>query len=281
MPDDGKVETLGFEHLSFIAQQSVDGINAVLEDMLKVEILPYGYQVAIEESAQFEDRFPCYVSDQKPATIHFNTIQYDKLLGDFTTGTDITGEDVTRTYIGCAISLKTLERSISPKDVNKIDRIYTIMSDINTICKAVKTSSFKERDQKDQLLNLMLSDEKIICRVNNLRFGIGVLFMAETARGNRDFVTRLSEALSNRMQMTLARKNSYIAFLEGHGYDKNQAEDIFAEHITEVELAICFPMCEEEIRIILEICGQQDGEERVNPDMRIEQADIEQGFIVD
>ena len=281
MPAEGKVETLGLEHLNFVAQQTVDEINAALKDMLKVEILPYGYQVVVEESAQFEDRFPCYVSDQRPAAIHFNTEQYDKLLGDFTTGTDITGEDVARTYIGCGISLKTLERSISPKDVNKVDRIYTIMSDINTICEAVKTSGFKERDQKDQLLTLMSSDEKIRCRINNLRFGVGVLLMAENARGNGDFVKRLSEALRNRMQMTLARKNSYISFLEGQGYDKNQAEDVFAEHITEVELAICFPMCEEEIRIILEICGQKDGEERVNPDMRVEQADIEQGFIVE
>ena len=151
------------------------------------------------------------------------------------------------------------------------------MNEIDYICDAVRCSTFTEKDQQDQLLSLMLTDENLRCRINSLRFGIGALFISEHSRGNEEFAQRLQAALHRRMELTLARRTSYITLVEGYGYNKEQAEQMFAEQISEIELAICFPMSEQEVTGILKICAQIYGNEITGPEMVLDESEVSQG----
>lgn len=273
------VEEFGSERLTLVVNQVVEGINSVLSDTLMDDCLADGYFVDVISGSDNVDRSTCLISDEKPARIIFNDAQFESLVVDFSTGAGVTNEDVARVYVGAGVAMKSLERSISPKDYLKVDRIYTIMAGINDICTAVSCSAdFGDKDQKDQLFSLMLSDEKTRCRINNLRFGVGLLFESEKARGNEEFVNRVSQAIRNRMTETLTRKNSYIAFLEGQEYDKTQAEALFAEHITELELAICFPMTDKEIRNIFNVSSMNMQNHDHVSTVGIELSDLSDGF---
>jgi|GEM_PF-1416666 len=246
-------EQLQLQHLDLIAEQTVKGIVIAFDDRIGVEMFPKGIEVRIDTSEKLEDRFPVLI-ETKPTVLHFNTNQYQELIDDFGLSRGLSSEYVARLYIGCSIPLKLLEQSVVPQDKTKVERLAAIMADVNSIANAVRCSRFGEVDQHDQLLRLMQADEKTLWRINSLRFGIGVLFMAETARGNPQYGEEMKRMFRGVMCETLLRRGDYVKFLEGHGYSALEAETIYGEHITDIELAACFPMSSTEINTILDVC---------------------------
>jgi hypothetical protein len=251
-------EVAAQERLNFVVQQSLDHVVAYFGG--QAQIFDTGIEVEVCRSEELQDRFPALVRPGDPNKLFFEETQYSRLISDISERYKVTPESVARLYIGCGMTTTVLENGISPMQPAQVDKLYTVLSDTDELTSAINCVDelFGDEERFMATLNVMTSNESRVCRINALRFAVGTFFMAEAHQGNPDYGDLMTKSFRETLNEKLAKRENYIKLFKALGNTREQAEYSFADKISLVELAVCFPMSEAEIKVITDIANYED-----------------------
>lgn len=201
----------------------------------------------------------------RPArTIYFDLPTYEDLCDHFTNPPRVTNQDVARLYLGTGVISSILQERVAPEDTEQVEQFWEIMRDHQPLDEAVDKAAEFDTATKSILKNaLMHYREDRMARTNAMRFALGLLFMqSEEPLSNKSsasdisfsYETRLTDESRSGLLVMLRNRPVYKRILLTLGNTPEGADRVFADHISDLHLAACFPMRWDELRKILQVC---------------------------
>lgn len=239
-----------------ITRATLDSLSAYCGSNLEIELLlPGQLLIRAVDDERYYGRFPAAVeSNREATTVKFHTETFAGLQ-DIGAVRSIADADMVKLYVGAGLVLCAMGKMVRPSEVMKVDRLTTIMCDLDDLTQQVRTSRLTDEDQMNTLLAIAKSSDDRLCGINSLRFAVGVLFAAEQAAGQQEKLDILQDTFLDEIITTLAGRETYIRFQEGVlKNDRLQAEANFAEGISDLDLAVAFPMSPSRINVVLGVC---------------------------
>jgi hypothetical protein len=276
-------ESLGPNELLFLVQQIRVGLGQVLlETVQQDKILPEQYGIIETETEDFEHIFPAsteYIRTQNKLLTYFNVVQFNLLMDKISSSyyiayeDSVVEEDTARLYLGSGLALYILESLVLPKEVEKVNQFYSLMSSVDRMHASIAASKdFNDEEKIDMSTVIMKADESIVSKINLHRFIVGMVFEGELMRGNDEYPIRLRKAFIEALKFKFAGKKIFLRTAtelfqkseeEAYGMFINKVSDLgadeeaqrmFSDQVSELELAAVFPMDKAEITEILNIC---------------------------
>lgn len=253
-------EALTFDALDDIVGQTREYVTAFFDD--QPALFEDGIRLEVCEREDLQDRFPALIEEKldEPSTLYFEETQFSKLVRDISARYEVTPAKIAQLYIGCSLTTAALEHGVSPNYPAQVDRLYTVLSSTEALTTAIQCvdESFGDEERFMTTLNVMTSSEERICQINALRFAVGAFFVAMAKQGSTDYGDLMTESFRNTLHETLAGRAGYLKLFKALGNTKEQAERSFADKISLLELAVCFPMSAKEVEGLRSITRFKD-----------------------
>lgn len=258
MEDFHALERLEAMRPNYVMLQTLGGVNQAFDNEFSIDrAYSRGLYVERVQDENLFDRFPAAVAVEpgtRKSKVLLDANGFEQAVDLLKPIAAITPDDVYRLYLGGGVVMDLLRKAMPQREEYKIDRIYTILSSVDSLATAIRCSGdFNEQERYDAALSLMQSDEARLCRINGLRFMTGVIIAGEAARGNEDFGDCITAASRVSLLATLGRKSAYVRTIRALGPSEEEAEKLFAEQVSELELALSFPMSRSEVDTIWNI----------------------------
>lgn len=255
-------------------------------------ILPRKIEVRFVDDEQLYKRFPALVeANNLSTTVNVHNATFEEL-EDSAEDRSISSYNVARLYIGAGIVQCAADRLVKPSETIKIERLCNVLGNVDELTAQVNGSHLislgltheaddnpetdndqfltalqtEQQRRADILLGVMQSSDKRLLRLNGLRFAVGLVFEIEKNNSNGKAIESIQQSFLSELITTLAGKDNYVNFqTSAVGSNEMVAENKFAEGISDIELAIVFPMKPFEVQTILKICQQPNGQ--LEPDV--------------
>lgn len=247
------------KELPEIIQEVVADLEQVFVESIDVSGIFNNTELIITQDQSCDKPFHAQVDRFCSKTkIYFSEPDYEQLITATFPMHPLTDRDMAKLYVGMGMALGILSDQFYPHEEVKITRMFEIMSETGPLDQAVRCGEdIGEQEMQDVLLSIIQSSEQRVRNINSLRLAVGCLFLGEQRNGRLDFVDKQKHDYQLALKESLMGREKYIDAVMEMGKDRHRAESAFAERISDLELALCYPMTEREIRTLTEICTQQ------------------------
>lgn len=171
----------------------------------------------------------------------------------------ITPLDVAKVYVSTTvIPLIALSR-LDQFNADKVDRLYDHMSHADSLEESI-VARLLELGESETLARLavMSRDEQGVCIINRYRLAMGTLSFYESVAGSEavpsrqavDFSVRTEQSAFAELIELPLQMRKYVKTAAALGSDTHTAEQQFFSRISDLELAMAFPMSAQEIALI-------------------------------
>lgn len=207
----------------------------------------------------------------KRVKVEFDIPTYQDLTERFADLQDVTERDIAELYLGAGLALHLLARRIKTMPETATSRLLNVLGTpggakvglVDDLADAIRRADLEfNRDDIENLIHsTLLLEEERRTYVNTLRFAVGLLLGKQSElnpqtpqdllRPASNLTTLYREDLKNRLREQQSHVNFYMKAL---GMTALQAQRQAAENLSELQLAVAFPMDTAEIRNVLAIC---------------------------
>ena len=245
-------------------------------------ILPPRMRLALQHtevavvSGDYEDKSygkPPVVVSPQPSRIkvEFDEPTYQDLADRFAGMQDVSEQDIAELYIGAGLTLHLLARRIKTMKPEPVERLLNVLgpsggsqiSPVDELAEAIRRADtdFSREEIIDLVHSTVFLNEEHRTYTNTLRFAAGLLFGKQkelAAQVPNDLLrpeSNLTLSYRDELKHRLEEQRKHMTFyVKALGMTAMQAKRQAAENLSELQIAVAFPMNSTELRTVLRIC---------------------------
>ncbi len=255
--------------LDIILHRQVNWLSdALARNSSEAEELKKSFHIEqVDDAARFWE-LPAHVEVNKSETkrkLLFDMPTFEDLIGTFGQTHSLTSLELAELYIGTGIAgylLKNRVNEVIGKSKRRFNDILTVLTDSTPINEAIiEDNSMLPRDRNVLIQSLSKKHEDNIGQINVLRFAFGMVYLLAVEPESEDRQEQLESSSEYRigkevgksLLRRLAKKPIYLKVGKKFRKSSMQSENVFADSISEFEIAACYPMGWQEIDSLLNI----------------------------
>lgn len=231
-----------------IAQYERDLINdsELLRPLNPVECWAGGLAVrVINRDTPLRGSFPAvthYSRKKQQVEVDYDSLTHSELVLHYTQG-DEQIDDLTRqAYIGAGLVNMLFMVQGAKVPMYKLTDFAESMADQdNLLGKLYEALNLKP---KEGVLRKLINSADAPAQINGLRLTLG---MWKNVHGNAQSIVDMQHEFRQSLEHRIKGKPQYIAFANIFKASQEEAEDMFGEHISDIQIAAACPMEEDEL----------------------------------
>ncbi len=247
------------EQLTVVANEQVSKIGYWETDRAHWEKVFGGKTVEVrrENDERFRSSFPPEAFSSRrygenKIILAYNEATVSDIANELSHIPEISEDDIRRMYVGLGVVSLSLKELIKPTS-DGIGKFYDTLALKDRLLDLPKKLDFEKRENELNLRQaLLVRTPDQTARTNVLRLCMGLYLFIDEYEDDAPIPihsvnSRIVESFRQGLDMTLSGRSVYIATLKAFGKLRNEAEQMWSESVSDLQLAGAMPMELDEI----------------------------------